>query len=309
MKLSDADVTNPQLQFSTLRITKTDERLPNFELGKLVFESDKIAVVKFCDWFRNKPEWWVLIEREGSSGRKYFKRDFKWFRVYNRFDKKYVKRVIKRFETARSIAENRSFVHIVITVDRSDSICESIKKIHVVWNKLRAYLKKIHGKNHDYFLVLEPQRDGYPHLHVIYFCPKFLIKQHRLSEWCREHGLGKVVWLKRYWAKGSRKMPLRYLVKYLSKQFKVSKWSLGEGVFYACMWFMKARTYSFSQGFLPRKRKSGRWVCVYVGSYEGIMHIVSVNVKIGIYCMCLPLPFFELDLKDRVLWWVGRLDV
>lgn len=291
------------------RTTKTDDRLPNFELRKLGFEDDKLAVVKFCDWFRNKPEWWVLIEREGSSGRKYFKRDFKWFRVYNRFDKQYVKRIIRRFETARSIAENKSFVHINITLDRSESICKSIRKIHKCWNGLRAFLRKRHGRNYPYFTVLEPHRDGYPHLHVIYFCPRFLIEQKRLSEWCKEHGLGSVVWVKRYWAKGCRKMPLRYLTKYLTKQFKVNRWSLGEGVFYACMWFMNAKTYTFSQGFLPKKRKSGRWICMYVGSYEGIMHIVSVNVRLGYYCMHLPLWFFELEEKYRVLWWIGRLEI
>jgi hypothetical protein len=290
------------------RTTKTDDRLPNFELGKLGFEDDKLAVMKFVNWFVNKPEWWVLVEREGSSGRKYFKRDFKWFRVYNRFDKPYIKRVIRRFETARSIAENMSFVHIELTVDRSESICRSIRKLYKYWNNLRSFLKKRLGRNYPYFSKIEPHKDGYPHLHIFYFCPKFLIKQELLSEWCREHGLGKVVWLKRYWAKGCRKKPLYYLTKYLTKQFKVKKWSWGEGVFYACMWFMNAKSYTFSQGFLPRKRKSGRWICMYVGSYEGIMHIVSVNVKIGIYCMCLPLWFFELDIRDRVLWWVDRLE-
>ena len=310
------EVSKFQLHLSGNRIVKTyekrkpqletNERVGIFEVGNLDYPDDKLAVEKFRSWLINRKEWWILVERKGSSGVKYFKRDFKWFRVYNRFDKQYVKRVIRKFELAMSISENMNFVHIVLTVERKQSICTSIKLLHENWNRLRALLKKRLGKNNMFITVLEPHKDGYPHMHILLFTNKFVITQEELSNWCREHNLGYVVFIKRYW-KNFRKKPIFYLIKYLGKQYKKDAWKVSDFIFYACMFYIDGKTYTFSRNFgFPRKRKS-IWMMVFIGSYDELRKVICANVKIGVYVFDYFLEYFEWDLKKKVLWVVGRM--
>jgi len=295
------------LHLSSLRIIKTQERLKFFEVGNLgkLSQFDRLCVERFCEWLRNRRDWWVVLERSNVSGVRYYKRDFRFFRVYNRFDKQYVKRVIRRFESLRFFAEDHSFVHIVLTVE-GGSICDNLRLLRENWNRFRALLKKRLGCNYPFVAVLEPQKRGQPHLHVLLFTEKYVIDQDKLSEWCVGHNLGKVVWIKRYWAKGFRKKPIYYLVKYLGKQYKRDSWSFWDFVFYACVWCLEVKTYSFSHNFVfPPRRKLKGW-SAYVLSYEELIKTIRLNVRMGLWSFSVPLEYFEWDLRDRVLWVVGR---
>jgi len=68
-------------------------------------------------------------------------RDFKFFRVYNRFDGQYVKKVAKKFSALSLFAEDHSFVHVILTVE-GGSISENLVRLRENWNRLRALFKK-----------------------------------------------------------------------------------------------------------------------------------------------------------------------
>ena len=265
---------------------------------------DRLSVDRFLEWLKDRKEWWVLLERENVEGVRYYKRDFRFFRVYNRFDKAYVKKVIRKFERVKFFAEDHSFVHFVFTVERKMSIRESIKALRVNWNRLRALLKKKLGKNYPFVAVLEPHKDGYPHMHVLLFTNKFVFDHEKLSEWCKKHNLGYVVWLRRYWANGCRKKPIYYLTKYLTKQYRKESWSVGDFVFYACIWFLRAKTYSFNHNirFGAKSKLSGDWD-VMVLSYESLIRVIKIHVEMGLWCFEYPLEYSSMTAKERLRWW------
>lgn len=267
---------------------------------KNLFNPDKSIVENFSYWLENKPIWYVLIKRNNCNGVAYYLRDWKYFRVYNRFDKPYVKYVIKKFKMFMYYAEEHSFVHIVLTVDRSMSIVDSIKELKKNWNRLRALIKKRLGKNYPYLCVLEPQKSGYPHLHILYFTDKFIIKQNELSDWCKSHNLGKIVFIKRYWV-NFRKKPIFYLIKYLSKQYKKDKWSPVEFEFYAYLWFYKIKTYSSNWHMNIKIKKN--WCLICIGTFEEIKVVIKQLVSLGCFSYEFPLEFYSKNFMEKLSWW------
>jgi len=116
--------------------------------------------------------------------------------------------------------------------------------------------------------------------------------------------LGKVVWTRRYWAHGSRKKPIYYLAKYLSRQYKRDRWSFGDFVFYACV-VLGAKIYTFSRGItFPRKRRLVEWK-VFACSYEQLVRIIEMNVGLSCWSFSLPLEYYAREVKGQgrvVLW-------
>jgi hypothetical protein len=271
------------------------------------------VVRAFLDWLENKPDWWVLVKKKDFKGSFYcYKRDWFYFRVYNRFEKPYVKRVLRVFNSVKVYAESCSFVHFVLTVKRDKPIHYQIKALKENWNRLRALIKKRLGFNPDFFTVLEPHRDGYPHLHVLIFTEKFVISHKELSDWCDKHNLGYVVWLRRYWKNGFRKKPIYYLAKYLSKQYRLDSWSEGQLKFYAYLWFYlrKTKSYSFSCSRRLSFEKKRKWVLVKVGSYNDIIKVIMTMVYgVGWWVFHKPLDVFYLSDKEFMFWEWGSLDV
>jgi len=234
----------------------------------------------------NKPEWYVLIVRDGAEKPLVYGRDWKYFRVYNRFDEPYVKRVRRRFRMLEYLTESHHFVHIVFTVEHKGSISDCCRRLVTNWNRFRSFLIKRIG-SFKYVRVLEPHRDGYPHMHVLLFTKRYVIDQDRLSEWCRRYGLGKIVWIKRYWAgRYYKRLPVSYLSKYLSKQFQRSSWSPSELVFYAMLWKFRIRSYGFSHGFseIGRSFTSIKWVKYAVTDFNGILRIVRIHFELRLWC-------------------------
>ena|GEM_PF-6041429 len=253
---------------------------------------------------KNRKIWYVVLEREDVVGTRYYMRDFKFFRVYNRFDKQYVRKVVKKFSVLSLFAEDHSFVHIALTVE-GGSISDNIALLRENWNRLRALFKKRLGCNYPFVAVIEPQERGQPHMHTLLFTEKYPIDQEELSQWCKEHDIGKIAWIRRCWAHGFRKKPIYYLAKYLSKQYNKDKWSFWDFVFYACIWFLRAKTYTFSRDIsFPRKKRLIGWRA-FVLSYEQLIENIKVNVELHCWSFSWPLEHYTWDLEDKVKWFCG----
>ena len=236
---------------------------------------------EFKAWIDCHPDWWVIVLKNYGGGRKVFR----CFKAYSRFDRVYVRRILKRFNFLEILAENHHFVHIVFTVRHEGSRDECCRKLVRNWDLFRRLVVKRIG-DFEYVRVLEPHRDGYPHMHVLIFTKHYIIDQKCLSEWCKMHGLGKIVFIKRYWAgRYYKRMPIDYLSKYLSKQFRRSEWSEGDLIFYAILWKYRIRSYGFSKNFAVRKTKNEAkiWVKYAVCSYESMIQIIRFHVKNGLW--------------------------
>lgn len=249
-------------------------------------EYERKTVEEFIDWIINKPEWYVLVTRKDSEKPLIYGRGWRFFRVYSRFDKQYVKRINRRFRILEYISEKSHFVHIVFTVKHEGSRIECCKKLSICWNSFRSFLIKRIGE-FKFVRVLEAHRDGYPHMHILLFTKKYVIKQKELSEWCKNHGLGKIVFIKRYWAgRYYKRLPILYLSKYLTKQYKKDEWDDKDLIFYSILWKHKVRSYNFSHSLVNTKiKKTVLWVKYAISDLNGVKKIIEVNVKMGLWSL------------------------
>ena len=57
---------------------------------------------------------------------------------------------------------------MTLTLDQKNcSAKDSIKHIKACWNKMRTYLKRKYGRSISFISVIELQKNGYAHLHVL----------------------------------------------------------------------------------------------------------------------------------------------
>lgn len=201
----------------------------------------------------------------------------------HRWKRSYMKEWLKKFRAAIVWYKDLHFVHIVLTVPRKYSIDIYMRLLKIAWKALHDLLVKRHGR-FDFISVLEPQRDGYPHLHVLVFCNYFLINQEELSKYMEKCCLGRIVFIKRYWANRWSKKPLYYLVKYLSKYFEEKEWNESLLVFFAHLWQTKTRSISSSHNFfdvMKKPKKEKEWELWFVCNYEDVYSILNeANVAV-----------------------------
>jgi hypothetical protein len=122
---------------------------------------------------------------------------------------------LKKAITNKAIDLNlRRFV--TLTLDPNNCSAEnSIEHIRNCWNKLRTYLKRYCKKSISFIAVLELQKSGYAHLHILV---SEYINQKWLSEAWESLGGGKIVDIR--WVDIHRVS--HYLSKYLTKELLFS---------------------------------------------------------------------------------------
>ena len=249
---------NTSLEYTTLIKTEFERR---------VFED-------FKKWLVEVRQKWIVLKRVGKDKLPYDCRDILVLPYGTRFREKYFNRVLARFADNLVFMRERHFVHVVLTVRCKDRYFDT-KMIWKNWNRLRTLLRKRVGY-FEYFAVLEPHKSGFPHLHILIFTDKFLIWQKELSRIWYNYGMGKIVWLRRYWARRWKKRPLFYLYKYLSKYAKITRTSkLGVLLFCAFLWYTKTRTYTCSRFFLSLVRKERK-----EKEYEFVGVFFAVELKV-----------------------------
>jgi hypothetical protein len=195
----------------------------------------------------------------------------------HRWKRSYMKKVKKRFSDALEWYLDYSFVHLVITVPRMGDIAYYMRLLKKAWKNLHDFLVKKRGR-FEFVTVLEPHKDGFPHLHILLFCNWFLINQKELSDYLKSKGVGEVVYIKRYWANRYGKKPIFYLMKYLSKYWRKEDWSEGFLIFSAFLWRSRTRTFSSSRGFfgvLDRGKNIKIWTLWFVSDYDEVYRVLN----------------------------------
>ena len=230
---------------------------------------------KFKNWLEKTDKASIILKKKDVEGFGFGIDDILVLPYQTRFKEAYVRKTMLKFKRICEKNRDKPYVHLTLTCYRSFPIPMAIHLLKEGWNKLRTYLVKRHGLL-PYLAVLEPHKDGYPHLHVLVFTPKYLIKQAQLSALWQKYGVGKVVYLKRYWNWGRDSRGFYYLAKYVTKYSKdvpfILKALNGETrdfkaefikeiVFFAWLWQGRQKTYSFSRCFsgLWTHKSSGEW--------------------------------------------------
>jgi len=132
---------------------------------------------------------------------------------------------------------------------------EAERLMKKAWNKCRTRLVKAYP-DLKFFLVVEPQSDGYPHYHVLVVgssvIPMSILESVR-NIWTYDYGLGNVdIRVPKYGIKGA----IRYVMKYMSDPSKL-RMELQ----------MKCKRYTSSRGLLLtiRKKNEGRYTFYEMG--------------------------------------------
>lgn len=259
----------------------------SLEANKTNFEN---LIFEFKEWLRFTKNRVIVLRRISGSESENKDKKVLVLEWKHRWKKSYMKEIKKRFSGAIDWYLDFDFIHIVLTVPNYGDIGFYMRKLKKAWKSLLDFLNKRKGR-FEFISVLEPQKSGYPHLHVLIFCKKFLIKQRELSEYVESKGIGKICFIKRYWANRYGKRPLFYLMKYLSKYWKTEEWNDSFLIFSAYLWKSRTRTISTSRGFwLIKSRvkdKEKEWIFWFVCDFEEIFEILNEG---GIYADEVILP-------------------
>lgn len=108
------------------------------------------------------------------------------------------------------------------------------------WNRLRSWLKRRYG-DFEYFRVLEIQKSGRPHLHVL-LSGVHWINHSELSDTWSSYGCGEIVYLKQVDSANQIRMS-SYVLKYVNKTLRQE-----DKAFSAVLFASNKRLFSISQG-------------------------------------------------------------
>jgi len=149
---------------------------------------------------------------------------------------------------------------LTLTLDpRACSPEESIPYIRNCWNKFRTYLKRKYKGTISYITVVELQKSGYAHLHIL--IDRF-IEQSWISEAWQAVGGGKIVFI--------RQVDLHRIAPYLSK-YLTKDLLLGQPD-------KKYRRYTTSRDIqLLVKTKTGEWTLIKL-PLEIVLEILEGNL-------------------------------
>lgn len=112
-----------------------------------------------------------------------------------------------RFAIIKWATEKDMTRFLTLTLDpRFCTAKESVKYIRGCWNKFRTYLKRKYGVSISFITIIEPQKSGYAHLHIL--VDRF-IPQHWITGAWQAVGGGKIVFV--------RQVEVNRIAAYLSK--------------------------------------------------------------------------------------------
>jgi len=201
---------------------------------------------------------------------------------YTRFSDGYYRAAIKKIK--RLGASNAVFLTLTLDPKRFISLDNAMKNLRVGWNRLLTMLRK-RCRRLQFVKVVEFQKNGSPHIHVLFLGISRLIDADELREfWDKKYGQGTMVYLKRI--KNDGRQVVAYLTKYIKKYLDRPNEEvrgadrLTDAVAFnqlALGWALNLRAYSVSRGILdcnPMTNSNQKWV--FVGVFD-LVDVWSFN--------------------------------
>lgn len=236
------------------------------EIGQILMYFDK--------WRENYGDKYVRLVRGD---------EFVFIKQYSRFDKSYkcgLKRKMKKLDVVRFDLK----VELTLDPKRFFTLKSEFDIIKKGWNRLHSWFKKRFGK-HDCLCVLEIQKTGRPHLHILFVFydrnTKRAFRSCSYEFWSgfnrdlyRVWGLGRVR-TKRIYNRNNLKM-VNYVLKYVNKTLDLS--DKENKVFSALLFASNKRLFSISKGLQIL-------VCSKKYVRKGFEYVFTVHKKdLLIYC-------------------------
>jgi hypothetical protein len=205
-----------------------------FTVGDLGFvERDKLSnlVVYYDRWRESYQRKFVHLEREDNT--------HIFIKQYSRFEASYREFLRRKLKLLNFMLWD---LKIELTIDPKKflRLADEFNFLKKAWNRLNSWLRKKFGE-FEYFKVMEIQKSGRPHFHVLISGIKW-IDQKELSDTWSKYGGGEIVYIKRVSGRNNLKMSA-YVMKYVNKTLKKS-----DKVFSALLFASNKRLFSMSSG-------------------------------------------------------------
>jgi hypothetical protein len=141
-----------------------------------------------------------------------------FIKQFSRFDSGYKGILYKKLRLLNFMVWD---LKIELTIDPKKFMLLSDEFVFITkgWNKLRSWLKRRYG-NFEFLRVLEVQKSGRPHLHVLLSGIKW-IDHAELSEIWQKYGGGEIVYIKNVYNR-EKLSTTGYVLKYVNKTLRQS---------------------------------------------------------------------------------------
>lgn len=192
---------------------------------------------------------------------------------FTRFSDGYYKKAMSKLKSLHG--DRGVFLTLTIDPKRFTSLEHAYTNLQRGWNRLLTMLRKRH-RHLEFVKIVEFQKSGSPHLHVLFFGIPRLIDANELREfWDKKYGEGTFVNLKPL-HNGSNRV-ISYLVKYMRKYLEIPdvEFHGTDGLTdapafqqLALSWALNLRAFSTSRGILdkPLSNSNGFWE--FLGVFE-----------------------------------------
>jgi len=230
---------------------------------------------------------------------------------YTRFSDGYYEKAFKKIRGLRS--DRGVFLTLTLDPKRFGSLDAAYRALRKGWNRLLTMLQKRYRRRLKFVKVIEFQKNGSPHLHVLFFGIPRLIDADELREfWDARYGAGTFVYLKKLQGYGNGKGVISYLVKYLKKYLDAPMVEfqgpdgLTDAVAFeqlALSWALNLRAFSTSKGIFntpPMSNSNLSWELL------GIFDLSSVWSWDGRHFSEIEADF--VALKPPPIYYPGELD-
>ncbi len=186
---------------------------------------------------------------------------------FTRFSDGYYQEAIRKLKRLRS--DRGVFLTLTIDPRRFVSLDHAYRELQAAWNKLLTMLQKRYGHRLKFVKVVEFQKNGSPHLHVLFLDIARLIDAGELRKfWDLRYGQGTFVYLKKLGNRINR--VISYLVKYMEKNLTMPDIEMQgpDGLIdaasfqqIALSWALNLRAFSTSRGILdnPMSNSNRSW--------------------------------------------------
>jgi len=236
----------------------------------------KSSFEKYLGQFK-KSNRYILINNE--------KNENLLLKLENRYCKSYQKKVKKRMNWLCYIYGNSKAVLLTLTIDPKKYNNEKLKmwfdikkQYHRFITGLKYYFKKQNREFPPYVCCIEAQRNGNPHLHIVF------LGATRLIDWRKIRNLWHqgFIYINRTYDGQKIRYPINYITKYLTKTYSTTDDS--NLLTQSLSWLFNIRSYNCSQDLLyPLKSKfSGEWKANYLCIIDKDIDKISFSKKIDI---------------------------
>lgn len=223
-----------------------------------------------------------------------------FIRQYSRFDRGYRKKIRKKMKPLNKVIFDLK-IELTLNPNLFFTLKDEYYFINRAWNKLRNWFERRYGCKFDFLRILENQKKGRPHLHILFSFHSFKVKNSfsvggsafyrslyfDLKKVWGKYG-GGFVWVKKLYEKNRLRLT-SYVMKYINKSSK------RENILYSALLFASnKRIFSLSKNLQKltvnfHKKKQGY-----------IMENSVSALELGIYCLENYVEFIDFVVISTV---------